>query len=411
MSQAEKARRGSNRNRGPSSSRASSLDRSETPRVGKRPRMKEECMYCKIEIEKCKHLGCTMCEGYVCQPCSKISDELFEVVMKDEMPGFNWACTSCQRGMPSIKNMSRKLDTRLDALEGKIDGMEDRITSKLQAEIPEIIKREVEQVGINLEKQMEKKLKRMESNVNQEMEKRMKKFDVEIKAIKDGLEGNKETTMESMKEEIQREVALRTEDLNLVGATGQQGPPTTQVSPRTQMKMTVASVTKEMRDKADRRKNFIIYNLEEPKTNLKSERMKLDKATVMSVVQEVLEVKLEAGDLIEASRLGKEKLEGKRRPVLMMVRDERTKSNIFSNLAKLYNSDHKDLSFAHDLTKLEREALKKLITEAKMKDQEEGGRWKHRVRGPPWDMRITRKEVAQGNQTTPMEEEEKKEDP
>ena len=69
------------------------------------------------------------------------------------------------------------------------------------------------------------------------------------------------------------------------------------------------------------------------------------------------------------------------------------------------DSNYNELSFAYDLTKLEREQQKKLLTEAKKRDQEEGGKWKHRVRGPPWDLKIVRKEVAkaQTQQQNPID--------
>ena len=67
------------------------------------------------------------------------------------------------------------------------------------------------------------------------------------------------------------------------------------------------------------------------------------------------------------------------------------KESIFKKLGRLQGPEFNKVSFTHNMTKLEREQQNKLVTEAKRLEAEAGGKWRYRVRGPPWDMKITKK--------------------
>ena len=133
--------------------------------------------------------------------------------------------------------------------------------------------------------------------------------------------------------------------------------------------------------------------MEEPNTNLKDERIRKDKESVIKVVAEVLHVPIKEADISEAIRLGKNKEENVKRPLLITVKDERMKESIFSKLANLKDSEYNVLSFTHDMTKLEREHFKKMVVEAKRLEADSVGKFRFRVRGPPWDMKIFKREV------------------
>ena len=67
-------------------------------------------------------------------------------------------------------------------------------------------------------------------------------------------------------------------------------------------------------------------------------------------------------------------LERKNRPCLVEFRDSLIKNAVMESLSNLANADekYKKLSVAHDMTKLEREDLKKLLAEAKVKESDTG---------------------------------------
>ena len=409
MSQEETAKHKGRRGRGSRGRGSGPPDRedSSTSRSGKRGRMAEVCEICNKGIERGRYLECALCDILACQRCTSVSDSLFDAFMYENDQGFTWMCKNCQtKGLPSIKDMTKAMFEIKDGMKdmrGQMSNMEESITEKLKAELPQIIKQEVREIGKEIEKKIEKKVDEMEKVVINKVDKLEEKVERQVKDVHGEIQGmkrkmaQKEDVGELVKEELRRELKKRDDEIkkrrpteNTQGPMDNQGNP---VSPGSQMRMTVASVAKEIRDKEERRKSFVIYNLEEPQTNDKEDRITQDKERVAKVVQEVLGCDLDVEGMGEAIRLGKDKTEGKRSPLLITVKEERTKYRIFSRLIGLRGSDYDHLSFAHDMTKMEREQQRKKIIEAKKKDGEEGGKWKHRVRGPPWDLRIVRMEA------------------
>ncbi len=141
------------------------------------------------------------------------------------------------------------------------------------------------------------------------------------------------------------------------------------LSPNSRMKVTITSVTNEMKEREDRRPNMIIYNAEEQETNIKEERNQNDKDMLKDVFKNTLKVKIKDTDITRLTRLGEKKFD-KKRPILVVFDNPDTKDTIFKNLAKLRYTDYKHLSFAHDMTELERNNYKKLLEEAKKKQAE-----------------------------------------
>ena len=78
--------------------------------------------------------------------------------------------------------------------------------------------------------------------------------------------------------------------------------------------------------------------------------------TLMKIATEVLNLKLEKDDITQMKRLG-EKKEGRSRPLLISLVDERKKESIFKKLGKLQGSEFNKVSFTHNMTKLEREQI------------------------------------------------------
>ena len=123
-----------------------------------------------------------------------------------------------------------------------------------------------------------------------------------------------------------------------------------------------------------------------------SDKLKDDKDFCMKLLNEVLKVDCEEKDLKCIFRIWK-KMERKDRPCLVEFRDSLIKNAVMESLSNLANADekYKKLSVAHDMTKLEREDLKKLLAEAKVKESDTGqGEWMFRVRGTPGNLRIVR---------------------
>jgi protein-tyrosine-phosphatase len=105
-----------------------------------------------------------------------------------------------------------------------------------------------------------------------------------------------------------------------------------------------------------------------------------------------LNVKVVPADIIKATSIGTKKEDGDR-PVLIQLARYNIKPQIFKNVQKLPKSDYKEVSIVHDMTKIEREQNKKMVTEAKKRTSEDkSGEYVYRVVGPPWARKI--KQVA-----------------
>ena len=159
------------------------------------------------------------------------------------------------------------------------------------------------------------------------------------------------------------------------------------LSPESRMKVTVDHISKEMKEKAEKKNNIIVHNKEEQITNDVNERNALDKEELMNVIKDTLKVRINQEDIIKITRLGA-KMSDKKRPILLCLKEYSTKEKIFANLPRLKPSIHNHLSFNHDMTLRERDEFKKLIEEAKRKEAESMGKIKYRVRGPPWNRKI-----------------------
>ena len=120
------------------------------------------------------------------------------------------------------------------------------------------------------------------------------------------------------------------------------------------------------------------------------ERKKDDETFFDAFCSEALDMgKIETKNI---TRIGKKEAT-KVRPLKISLSDAEDKSRIFKRLKRLKDADQKfQVSVTADLPPEDRNAIKIKVEEAKTKEknQNEGGRWIFRVRGPPWDLRIVR---------------------
>lgn len=150
----------------------------------------------------------------------------------------------------------------------------------------------------------------------------------------------------------------------------------------------------EIRDWESRRNNIVIYNSDEP-TGENSEQRKLEDMNYVKKLCCFLET--DANEVATTIRLGmkanNEDGSTKNRPLKVVFKNEKAKTDILRNARKLQNADEKfkKIGITHDLTKKEREKNSERIKEAKeMNEQEPSGDWHYVVRGPYWDRRVVK---------------------
>jgi len=146
----------------------------------------------------------------------------------------------------------------------------------------------------------------------------------------------------------------------------------------------------EERDREQRASNIIMYNIAEPAGASREDKWRSDRQFCMDLFNKVLGVSIVENDMKRFLRLGKSRDSAESpRPVLVQFRDRVLKNMIMESLSKLKDARYKQVIFAHDMTREEREECKRLVAEAKKKQSEDhSGEFMYRVRGTPGNLRI-----------------------
>ena len=342
--------------------------------------------------------------------CSRWPATIIDLMKKSgDVSGMPWMCTTCKHNLPTMRKMEQTLgeiqktsSERMNVIEGKLDDMVDTMERKIKEKVDEEIPKMINVVEKTVSDTVSKRLNIMENRMDELVDEKMavinKKIDDHVSTKEIAGEGVPSPVLnQKIKEAVEAEVKAKVpSDQNI-----QTKQP---VSPGTQMKQTIATVTAELKDREERRKNIVLHGVKEPDTNLKEERVRYDKEEVMKVCNEVLRVPVTMEDLKDARRLG-EKSETMTRPLKICMASENLKNSIFKKLVRLRGSEYDNLAFTHDMTKMEREQRRKLVGEAREQEKEEGGKWRYRVRGPPWEMKIVKLEQVRKEKEpeTPME--------
>ena len=80
--------------------------------------------------------------------------------------------------------------------------------------------------------------------------------------------------------------------------------------------------------------------------------------------------------------------EEKDRPLLITLKEEEKNRQLFQNLNKIRDAGEtiNKVIITHDLSKKQKDELKRLVEQAKEKEKEDqSGEYMYRVRRPPWD--------------------------
>ena len=129
---------------------------------------------------------------------------------------------------------------------------------------------------------------------------------------------------------------------------------------------------KDEKDKEIRRNNVIIYKVAESKATDYVDEQKDDKIFCMRLLNEVLDMNCDE-DLKKIFRLGKRE-DGKEKPLLLELKSPLLKNQMMESLSKLRDADEvfKKPSIAHDMTKVKRMEVTKLVDEAKERRKRRG---------------------------------------
>jgi hypothetical protein len=146
-------------------------------------------------------------------------------------------------------------------------------------------------------------------------------------------------------------------------------------------------VAREMADRERRRSNLILYGVHEIQEEDKETRIKADESRCCRIIN-FLDSSMDSNAIKRIRRLGKF-TEGKNRPVLMELHNNKDKETILSQTRKLKGSDYDGVGVSHDLTNSQRKELQGLVAEAKSKSTRDKFL---KVVGPPSFWKIQEKE-------------------
>lgn len=162
------------------------------------------------------------------------------------------------------------------------------------------------------------------------------------------------------------------------------------------VKKTVADESVKKKQDESREGNIIIHRASESTKESPEERVADDKEFFDSFCQEALEIgKIEVKSIIQ---LGKKNENSQARPMKITLEEPQDKTKIMARLRKLKNAEERfRVSVMHDLSPEDRKLVRDKVEQAKLKEknENEGGQYVYRVRGPPWDLRIVKIPVTE----------------
>ncbi len=382
---------------------------------------------------KCDHLftdsdtkvRCSVCDHMACFSCSKLTPMLKQLAKDDALlsNGITWMCISCQRGLPSlseISNISKTLtvlkeqnEVRLTAIESRLDKfettMETTLTEKMKAtsmlltenailditqRIDNTLDAKTAQLTNDSKSMIDKLWNTKKDDIVQEIDSNIsQKFNNDIssklqslveKEVTRKLESMHLPPLETVKEFISSETTKIENKINdNIKTKLDDAQSAIQLTDNTNLHQTV----REIKEREDRKNNILVFKLPETTTNAAENTPTTDIDHFMSMCTSMT-VNITADDILDHRRLGLPGT-GKTRPLLVKLRNVSVKSSIFKNLNKLKNTTYSQLSLANDLTKAQRLAEKELRDKAKsMADNDTSNNFSYKVVGPPWRREI-----------------------
>lgn len=317
------------------------------------------CITCGSKVkEKELSLQCEVCDGWSHAQCEKISEEVMQVLQRDN---FHWYCTKCNSGVGKMLKVVIKMQERLDVVEDYVRKVDEKMVKMKEGILSEMNKA-LETVNRNMKEIVK------EHEITQLIAK-------EVKKIEDKVGETTPKWSEIVAQEVDSRFTKISSNIDLV----QKSVTDTQES------------IMENQDKLKRMNNIIMYNVEESKSDSGIERNNHDLSFCGSLMEKVLKVGYEDGDIIKVIRLGRYDAKIKR-PLLVEFTNAHVKNVVMGNVTNLGSAKDvfEGVTISHDMTIKEREQCKSLVEEAKQKQSVETGNFIYRVRGLPGQMKIVK---------------------
>lgn len=344
-----------------------------------------KCGECDGKVgERDKAIECEICELWYHCKCVGMADDTYKVLSADK--GVHWYCNGCERGVAKIFSALAKLTEKQDKMEKVLQGIGDKVDEvmniktefvKMRTDFEVYRKQQTEEIK-NVKEQQGVLKGRIDKNetqiINREEIEKLTKT-----CINDGVWSSDEKWSTIVGKEVEEKISGKMNDLNnLMESTKKQ--------------------SEEMKQKEERRRNIILYNVPENKDlNSHAEQLDEDKQFVCDMLTYIIQDDIKTNEITRIIRLGFRDYQRhdeitRSRPVLVEFSEAMTKNLVMQNLGRLRNatSRFRNIVLNHDMTELERKECRDLVAEAKELEQKAAGEWIYRVRGLPGQMKIVR---------------------
>lgn len=362
---ARKSRNNSQNTSTPSSVQDNSVDTTPVKQAPKSTEVKS-CSLCNKSVkESHKAVKCNKCIGWFHSECSGVTTADYKLIQKSS-DSIKWFCKICTQGNEMSGEVeklaeNKGTDEKLDMIIKYMSGM----------------RKEMKDLNVKVDK-----IGGIEKTVGKH-DKQIGELQTEVKQLHNKLDDllAQQTEPQPALQDDMKKLNVRIEEMEKKG-----NPTVDGMEPATNLK----NVVKTVKDWEDRENNVVVHRLEESKAENIEVRKQDDVTGFLGVTNDICELDVSAEELGKVIRLGKKREDGSFRPLLVQIKSLSRKRQIMRNLVKL-REKRSDISVNHDMSKSEREHIRKLVVEADdLSKNEKSGEFVYRVRGPPWDKRIVK---------------------
>lgn len=337
--------------------------------------VKETCNFCGNfeagdSTQEVKWIKCDICEKWFHIFCVGVDEEQFDCINRLSKRGHNihWFCEECNSPTIDMLKIIKEIQSKNERLEKNFLSVKTEVGS--------------------LSKKLNEGLNHLSGRLDN-YQAELKVFENTMKVIENKFNDKMNETNNKLAESVDQHLQTKIADLDNKWAQVVQT--TKQVECKISgVQNTLGEVKKqadEERDKESRAGNIIIFNVSESNNEDIEARPRDDKKFCLEVFNKVLNLAVVPEDIKINFRLGKRNdSDSINRPLLLQFRDRIFKNMVMDSLSKLKHADaaYQNLIFSYDMTHNERDQCRKMVAEAKKREQDdESGEFIYRVRGFP----------------------------
>ena len=312
------------------------------------------CLECSKKYSKSndKLMECEFCENYFCVTCLKMTDDDYDHHAKSTVM---WFCAVCKPKVEETLKIEKEIEKRcqehFDKYKARLETVEQKVSNFLDKD----------EIVILVEEKLNERNQKDNSNEEQIIE-----------------QVNKQFQAKTMAEIVKQQMSTVNEEkvVKLVESK-------------------VEEKENDISERQNREKNVIIFKLQEPNTNIITERQAKDLENVNAMIDHMNTENEQEVAIEKIIRLGTRHKNYKEnpRPIIVAFTNLEGKKSFLRNSQTLRECDNetiKMVSVANDLTKRDRARESELVNLRKEKNAEEVGPWKYVIRGPPGDRKIVK---------------------